>query len=367
MNNPKIVLTGGHAAATAYAVIEKIKLIKPDWIIYWIGTKWAIEGKLDKTLEYKTFPGMGINFIDIKAGRIQRKFTKYTIPSLLKIPVGFIQSFYHLARLKPNVVLSFGGFAGFPVVVASWILRIPVVVHEQTAVAGRANRLSSFFANKIALSRASSLKYFDKNKSTITGNPLSSEFDKPPSIKNLHEPSVLLISGGSRGSELINDAFMDSLSTLLKNYLVIHQTGEGEYNKFLKVRETLTKDLKPNYRIFPFIEKAKWYKVLSNADLVVGRAGANFVSEIIALKKPSILIPLAISYLDEQTENAKIAERIGLATIVNQNELNGEILTKYVNRLRRNYSKIIKEAKVGTIDDLSASSKLVEILEKYVG
>ena len=130
-----MVFTGGHAATTAVAVVEEIKDEGKEWKLYWIGVKNAIEGKKVITLESEVLPRLGVKFIPITTGRLQRKFTFYTIPSLLKIPVGFVQSFYYLLKIKPKAVLSFGGFASFPVVFNSRLLGIPVIVHEQTSVA----------------------------------------------------------------------------------------------------------------------------------------------------------------------------------------------------------------------------------------
>ena len=145
----KIVLTGGHAATPGLAVIQKLKDLykKENLLIYWIGSKKAVEGSSASTLEYRIFPSMGVNFVGLTAGKIQTKLTKHTIPSLLKIPIGFIQSFFSLLKIKPKVIISFGGYASFPVVFWGWVFRVPVILHEQTSVVGRASFISAFFLN----------------------------------------------------------------------------------------------------------------------------------------------------------------------------------------------------------------------------
>ena len=185
MAKVKVVMTGGHAATTAIAVVEEIKAKRLDWGLTWIGVKKAIEGKTVQTLESEALPKLGVKFITIITGRAQRRFTIHTIPSLLKIPAGFVQSFYHLVKIKPNVVVSFGGFASIPVVVDAKILGIPIIIHEQTSVIGRANGFSSQIADKIALARSESLKYFPKEKSVVIGNPVMKEITKiKPKLKS---------------------------------------------------------------------------------------------------------------------------------------------------------------------------------------
>jgi len=211
MADIRILLTGGHAATTGIAVIEEIRKTEKlkDSKIYWLGAQTAMEGSKISTLESRVFPRIGVQFIPIIAGKIQTKFTRHTIPSILKIPVGFIQAFWYLVKIRPNVVLSFGGYSSFPVVFWSWVFRIPVILHEQTVAAGRASISSSPFATKIALARSESLSYFPKNKSVITGNPLMSNVLKVKPRKYLGNPPTILIIGGSRGSNFINDLIID--------------------------------------------------------------------------------------------------------------------------------------------------------------
>ena len=112
----KIVLTGGHAGSTAYSVVQALKKSVGDWEISFIGTKYAIEGKDTKTFEYSVFPKIGVKFYPIVTGRVQRRFSKWTLLSLLKIPVGILYAFKVLTTVKPDIVMSFGGFAAYPVV-----------------------------------------------------------------------------------------------------------------------------------------------------------------------------------------------------------------------------------------------------------
>ena len=179
----RIVLTGGHAATTALSVVEELNLRKDDgmyWEIYWIGAKSAVEGAQVPTLDAAVFPKMGVSFHPIFTGRLQRRLSLWTVPSILKIPVGFFHALALLIKIRPRIILSFGGFAAFPVVLSGWLLRIPIIIHEQTSSAGLANRMSAPFADKVALARKESIKFFSRKKSVVVGNPILAEIAKVP-------------------------------------------------------------------------------------------------------------------------------------------------------------------------------------------
>ena len=337
----KLLLAGSHAATPAYAVVQEIKRRDLPWEIHFIGKKWAMEGKNLETLEYEELPKLGVKFHSFESGKIQTKFTKHTIPAFFKIPFGFFQSFVLLLKIKPDMTLSFGGASGASTSFWSFVLGIPVIIHEQTASAGRANIFSARFAKKVLISRESSMEFFPIEKTVLTSNPLN------PSLRFLtHSSSLiphrLLITGGSRGSTRINDAIEKILPILKKKFEIIHLTGKNR----LSISEMA--------------------ETLSRADIVVGRAGANTVSEIIALKKPSILIPIPWSYKDEQTKNAEVAVEFGIARILPQAELTPEKLETEIENLVRDYSNILKKVKNKVSPDLDASKKVVKILEKYI-
>ena len=168
----KIVMTGGHAASTAFVVIQEIRKQKKPWEIYWIGFKSSFEGENISTLPSVYFPKYGIKTYDLISGRVQTKVSLHTLSAFLKIPVGFVHAALLLAKVRPNLILSFGGFSAFPVVVVGYFLGIPVIIHEQTSVVGRANKFSAPFAKKIALAREESRKYFPQRKTLLIGNPI---------------------------------------------------------------------------------------------------------------------------------------------------------------------------------------------------
>lgn len=366
MSKIKIVIAGGHAGATSFATVEEIKARKLNWEIHFIGGRSSLEGKKIVTLQALSLGELGVKSHFLLSGRIQRSFTFWTIPSLLKIPFGFVQSLYLVSKINPDLVLSFGGYAGFPVVLSSWLLRKPIVIHEQTPVAGRANIYSSFFATKIALARKSSLKYFDKNKCIITGNPISKGVRNiKPKLKKKNPP-VVLVHGGASGSRAINRGIDLILVEMLKRFRVVHQTGGLEYEKFIKRKENLPGSLSTNYEVYNVIKSSEWHRILKGADILISRSGANVVSEILSVKIPSILIPLPLAYREEQKKNALFAQKFGIAVVIDQKDLTSERLLSTLSDIDKNWYSITSLVKKKVSPDKKSAQRLVDLLESLV-
>ena len=345
MEQRKLLLAGSHAGSTAIAVIEEIRKRNLPYEIHWLG------------MEYKNLLNIGVIFHHLDSGKIENKATKHTIPSLLKIPFGIYKSRKLVKEINPDLVLSFGSAAGALVSFWANMLKIPVIVHEQTATAGRANIFSSYFAKLVLISRESSSTFFNKHKTKLVGNPINNNIIM--SIKNEARPKVktILITGGSRGSTWINDALIPILPQLLQKYYVVHQTGSGKLSDKIKNNK---------YFAFEQTNPKNMAEILTKSDIVIARAGANTVSELIALKKPSILIPIPWTYNNEQAENAKYMESLGLARILAQKELTAQKLLSEINNLVDNYSTIVKNSVDVVSPDLLASEKIVDILEDEI-
>ena len=356
MKPKKLLLAGSHAGATAIAIVKEIKKEKLPWRVFWVGKKWATEEKTSFTLEYNMLPKMGVTFFPLESGRIQTKFTRYTVSSFLKVPLGFLVAGYIVAKIKPDVILTFGGAAGAEASFWGWVFGIPVIVHEQTSVAGRANLFSSKFANAVAVSRDSSLKFFKGKNTVLTGNPVDEAIltAKPHARQ---KPFTIFITGGSRGSQRLNEAVEPILRGLLKKYNVVWQVGDANMNK-IRLKDK-------NLRIYGQINSQDWLETISMADIVVSRAGANIVSELIALKKPCILIPIPWTYLDEQTQNANFAKNFGIANVLSQDRLTPQALNEEIEDVENNYSKILSLVETKTSPDIEASKNLVKLLKKY--
>lgn len=367
-NEIRVLLTGGHAGTTALAVFEEIKsrVDTKDWKLYWIGAKRAIEGTKVATLESTELPKLGVKCYSITTGRIQRKFTRHTIPSLLKIPFGFVHAFTLLQELRPKVVLSFGGFAAFPVVVMAWALGFPVVLHEQVANAGRSNLASASFATKIAISRSLSNSYFDKKKTVLTGNPVMKSIISIKPKLALSNPPVLFVTGGSRGSKPLNRSVGKLISYLVKDFIVIHLTGTLDFDEYKKLHDTLTLQEQKRYEVYSTIDPVMMATCYERADIILARSGANTVSEVLAIKRPALFVPLPFAYNDEQTKNAEFARDFGIAEILPERELNADSLDEELRYLNINWKQMVTKVKDKESPDVDAAKKVVDLLKKYI-
>jgi len=333
MTNKKIVITGTHLTP-ALAIISELKK-REDWQIYYLGRKYTLEGDKTPSPESQTLPPMGIKFIPIPAGRLQRKLTRWTIPSLIRIPLGIIYAFWYLLKIRPNLVCSFGGYVSVPVVFAAWLLGIPSLTHEQTVVVGLANKINALFANKVAISFPDSAQFFPKNKVILTGNPLRQEIftvDKPLFSLPKNRKTIY-ITGGSQGASVINQVVLEALPKLIKNYNIIHQCGGKEFPKISQKRQTLPLKWQENYFLTKYIDSKYIGWVFKNASLVVSRGGANTVLELAALGKPTIIIPIPWATHNEQLKNAKFLTSRGLAEILSQSKLNGRTLFQKIQKM----------------------------------
>lgn len=367
----KIVITGGHLTP-AIAVIEALKA-EGNWEIYFFGRKYAMEADKTPSVESNIIPTLDIPFFPLVVGRLQRHFTRYGLPSLLKIPIGFFQAFFLLLKVRPSLILSFGGYVSVPTVLAGWLLRIPILTHEQTTVFGLASKINSFFADRIAVSFTSSLDHFLKKKVVFTGNPLRKEIFSPlrpldPEIERIvkkEKTPLIYVTGGNQGAHVINMAVAQVLEKLIKKFAIIHQSGEGDYDDLLEVRKHLSPKQKKHYLVIKYIGSDEIGWVFQNSSLVVSRAGANTVTELAALGKPSILIPIPWSYKNEQMENARMLERCGFAKIIPQKKLSGETLKEAIEQVFHDLETYKKKGKTGkSLIVQDADKKLVAEIKK---
>lgn len=334
----KIVITGGHFSP-AYTVIKKLK--KENDVIV-IGRKYAFEGDKNPTLEYELCQKEDIEFVPINAGRLQRKLTKHTLSSLLKFPQGVLESIKILRSLDPDVVLTFGGYIGLSVSIAAKMLDVPVVLHEQTQKAGLSAKIISKFAKCICISFESSRKYFGNRNIIVTGNPIREEIFEFPEMQIDKSKAIIYITGGSTGAHSINMATFRIIEKLLEKYIVVHQTGKNRFNDFENLKEKKRQISNPgNYFIKEFFDPQEVGWLLNNASLVISRAGANTISELIAVKAVALLIPLSHGQSNEQLENAKYFKKSGLGEYIEENEnLSNIILNKAFDMIenRKRYS-----------------------------
>jgi len=362
----RVLLTGGHARSTAYAVFQELKIRHADWELFWIGPKNVIEGENVGSYDSEVFPKLGVHYYSTITGRFQRKFTKWTIPSILKMPIGFVQTFFYVLSIRPNVTLSFGGFTAFPVVIASWVLNKPVVLHEQTSAVGRANLHSAFFAKKIALARSDSREFFPKTKCVVTGNPVSKEILNIGLKKYIRKVPNIFITGGASGSQTINNMVDKVLDKLLASYSVSHQVGKLQFSYFKKKRANLSAKYRRRYQVYSVIPSWDWYKFMDMADIVVSRAGANITSELMIAKRPALLIPLPLSFMEEQKKNAVYAQNFGVAKIIEQENLSPDLFLRKLKDMQNNWDKIVNSISAKKSPDTLASKRVVDIIESFI-
>jgi len=370
----RILITGGHLSP-ALAVISELQK-RSDWEIFFVGRKYPLEGDKAISLEWQTIKKLGIPFFELKTGRLQRRLTRQTILSLIKIPWGFVQAFFLVKKIKPEVILSFGGYIALPIAVAGWLLKIPIVTHEQTVTSGLANKFIALLAKKTCVSWSETVKQFPEDKAVLTGNPVRNEvfsfqfsvFSRKFSKEKL---PLIYITGGSLGAHSINEIVRQILPQLLIKYRVVHQCGESsvyqDYKTLHATRYTLHAKLRRRYYLTKFIglEEIGW--VLNNADLIISRAGANTVTELLALAKPAILIPLPWAGEGEQKKNAQTLKNLGSAEILSQEKLSGQSLSQCIESLIQNIEKYKRKAEKGKkLVKLDAAKKIVDILERLV-
>lgn len=357
----KILIIGGHLSP-AIAVMENLKGEQ----IYFVGRKYGLEGDKALTLEYQTINSIGIPFYEINTGRVTRTLSRHTLFSLSKLPVGLKKAFKIIRDVKPDVILGFGGYVSVPIVIVASILKVPVVLHEQTMEAGLANKFLARFAAKVCISYESSREFFPKNKSILTGLPLKNEIIEAKKMqKKISELPLIYITGGSLGSHRINDLVLKNLPKLLGMYNLIHQTGDAQsfkdYEKLTELKNSLNTKFKNRYNVFKFLNSSQVVKAMVNADLVVARAGANTVSELIFLEKPAFLIPLHFSQRNEQLKNARMAKSLGLAEVSDESFLDEDSFLKTIENMMKNIGKYKFSGE--NIAEGNAAEKIIKVLK----
>ena len=309
-----LVFTGGHHTS-GLEVAKELK--KQGWSILWYGHRHSLWGDSSDSAEYRDVTAAGIPFYDLKAGKF---YQTYNPLKLIRIPFGFLQSLYLLLLHHPDGIVSFGGYLAVPVVISGWLLSIPSITHEQTVVAGFANKLIAKFARKIAVTWPSSLSHYPN--AVLTGLPLRPEL---LGIKNLPAGrQVIYITGGKNGSHIINEIVFKSLSELTNNYKVIHQTGFADLPKAESIKNK-------NYECFAY-DSQKAMTALSRASLVISRSGAHITYELGLLRIRCVLIPIPWVSHNEQLKNAEILAKSDLAIILPEKNLNSESLLDSIQR-----------------------------------
>lgn len=325
----KIVFTGGHHNS-ALEVAKKLK--KQGHQVHWIGHKFTMSGDKSLSAEYQEVTNQDIPFYELKTGKF---YNVYNPLEYLKIALGFIQSLTYLLRIKPDLIVSFGGYLSVPVVITGAILKIPSVTHEQTVTAGWANKAISPFVKKIFLTHKEAIENYPSKKTVVTGLPLrpgileDKEYQEP-------DPPLIFITCGKQGSHTINQALFPIIPQLVKDFQVVHQTGSSsvtkDKDKARRLKQSLPSNLRSRYQHKEYFFPAEATRYLKTSKLVVSRAGAHTIYELLYLNKPTVTIPIPWASHDEQAQNAQLLKQLGTAIILPQNKLTSKSLKQAINK-----------------------------------
>lgn len=329
----KIVLTGGGTAGHVTPNIALLPHLKnKGYDISYMGSYDGIEKKL--------IADYGIPYYGISTGKLRRYFDPKNFTDPFRVIKGFSEAKKILKEIKPDVVFSKGGFVSVPVVRAAAALKIPCIIHESDMTPGLANKLCIPVAKKICCNFPETLNHLPEGKAVLTGSPIREELSKGNKLAayevcgfTANKP-VIMVIGGSLGSVAINKAVREALPSLLNDFQVVHICGKEKIDNLLLTTK--------GYHQFEYL-KAELKDIFAMADLVISRAGANAICEILALKKPNLLIPLpAGSSRGDQILNAASFEAQGYSMVISEDDLTKELLVSKVQELYCNRNTYIE-------------------------
>lgn len=320
----KIVLTGGGTAGHVTPNMALIPQLKQQgYNITYVGSYNGIERKLMADYD--------IPYVGISSGKLRRYHSLQNFKDPFKVLKGYHEAHAFMKKWKPDIVFSKGGFVSVPIVMAAKHLHIPAIIHESDITPGLANKLAIRGAVKVCCNFPETLPYLPQEKAVLTGSPIRRELLEGDASKGLGlcgfttDKPVLLVTGGSSGSAIINQNIRQALPELLKEYQIIHICGSHNLDNDLQ--QTI------GYRQFEYVGK-ELADLFAAATLVVSRAGANTICELLALHKPTLLIPLsAKSSRGDQILNAKSFKKQGFCLVLEEELLSKETLLEQVFKL----------------------------------
>ena len=328
----RIILTGGGTAGHVtpnIALLPRLRELQYD--IHYIGSYTGIEKEL---IEKQQIPYHGIS-----SGKLRRYFSLKNFTDPFRVLKGFSEANHLIKTLKPDVIFSKGGFVSVPVVIAGKRNHVPVIIHESDMTPGLANRISIPSAYRVCCNFPETLKALPEDKAVLTGSPIRQELmtGDPEKARAFcgfkDEKPVILVIGGSLGATAVNQAVRAILPELLKDFQVIHLCGKGKLHTSLNNLE--------GYVQFEYIQDELRH-LFALSDIVISRAGANAICELLALQKPNLLIPLSASASrGDQILNARSFERQGFSKVLEEETLTNELLLDTVHELYDNRQQYV--------------------------
>ena len=326
-------MTGGGTAGHVTPNIALFPYLKEaGYEIYYIGSYNGIEKGL--------IEGQGIAYYGISSGKLRRYFDWKNFSDPFRVLKGYFEAKKLMKKIKPDVVFSKGGFVSVPVVMAAKKSKVKAIIHESDMTPGLANKLAFPSATKVCCNFPETIKYLPEGKGVLTGSPIRQELFSGSKEKGLdflgfkNGKPVILVMGGSIGSVFVNGAVRGTLDTLLESFNIVHLVGKGNIDETLVDR--------PGYKQFEFISE-ELADVFAATDLMISRAGANSICEILALKIPNVLIPLSkAASRGDQILNANSFKKQGFSTVIEEEELTSELLIESVLDVYARRDEIVK-------------------------
>lgn len=325
--------TGGHVFP-ALALARRALAHNPEDAVLFVGNPRGIEANL--------VPAHGYPFHGLICSGFAARSLKHKMVALSELTRAVWKGCGIIRRFSPDVVVGFGGYASMPVIIAAALLRIPVVLHEQNAGAGMANRVAAFWARRICVAFPQTLKAFPAKKVCLSGNPVRPELFSIPSARP--ESMQLLVFGGSQGARPINECMVSALGLLLQQFPelhVVHQTGKAQGEEIAQAYRAA--GYSDRVEVVDFI--TDMMTAYTQSTLVVCRAGATTVAELAASGRPALLVPFPQAAADHQTDNARALVDVGAAVMIAQSALTPETLATQISLLLQNRTELFMMAR----------------------
>lgn len=345
----KIILTGGGTAGHVTPNMALIPGLKQrGYEIQYIGSYDGIEKKLIEEI--------GIDYVGISSGKLRRYLSAKNFTDPFRVIKGYSEAKKIMKSFAPDIVFSKGGFVSVPVVLAAKKYKIPVIIHESDMTPGLANKLSISAASVICHNFPETASYLPEGKAVLTGSPIREELRQGDKLSGLNmcgftaNKPIIMVIGGSLGAVAVNEAVRSALDELLEDFQIVHLCGKG------KTDDSLT-DIQ-GYKQFEYI-KAELKDLFAMSDIIISRAGANAICEIVALRKPSILIPLsARASRGDQILNAASFKKQGFSQVIEEDDLTKELLIKTIHDVYEHKDKYID-----AIDNAGTTNAVQTILD----